>query len=90
MNAKVGANLCFAVCTMIVFSTLAVILLAFTIVEPRLCWSSGVARELEDQLPYSSYDGARQGYHHQGQAVWMWFPAERRPLQEILHPLQAV
>ena len=30
----------------------------FLVTEPRLCWTAGVARKLEDHVPYSGYDGA--------------------------------
>ena len=58
--------------------------------EPGLCWTSGAARELEDQLPYCGHDGAWQRHHHPSEARQLWFPAERGSREEILHSLQTV
>lgn len=58
--------------------------------ESWLRWTSGAARESEDQLPYSGHDGPRQSHHHPRQACQLWFHAEHNSGQEILHPLQTV
>ena len=60
------------------------------IVEPWLCWSSGVTRESEDQLPYSGYDGARQTDHYESQVGRLWFPDKRTSFQKVLYSLQTL
>jgi len=64
-------------------------LVCFT-VEPWLRWSSRTAWELEDQLPVSGDDDTRPCHHHPCETGQLRLPAEPRPVQEVLHALQAV
>ena len=58
--------------------------------EPGLRRAPGAAGEPEDQLPDGGDDGPRPRHHHPREARQLRLPGERRPFEEVLHPLQAV